>query len=171
MQVATRKREATGRERLFFEGVEAPVVTRVRRRDAGGLTVDQPLPFLSLDAQVRDAAGRSAHIRSVGVSVEGGTPHLVLELAYDERRDSTVRAYSPRRPRRARRDETVSYTRLAVTDTREGMLDAEPASPREGDAPIVFRLELDAAQPATQPEPMPSSPPWWHVRWLRDLLR
>lgn len=173
MQLApTKEREATGRERLFFEGVQAPVVTRVRRRGENGLTVDQPLPFLSLTAKVRDAAGRNARIRSVGVSVEGGTPHLVLELSYDERREPTARFTSERPPRSKseRRDETVSYTRLRAVDT-ERPVEVAPPGPRDDDAPIVFVIDPDAERAPAEPMTAPPPPRWWHLRRLRDLLR
>jgi hypothetical protein len=184
MQVPTiQEREPSGCERLFFEGVQAPVVTRVRRRTTGGLTVDQPLPFLRLAAPVRDAEGRCAHIRSIGVSVEEGTPHLVLELSYGERPDGTVRVFPStarqrarrERPDDPRRDATVSYTRL-IAQPRLGRLSFEPESPpdlagyREEDAPIVFRIDASDPPPG---DPEPEAAPelarprrWWDIRAL-----
>ncbi len=95
MQGRDETRDSTQpRARLQFEGMAAPVVSRVRHRGAGALTVSQPLPFLRISSGVRDEAGRAAHIRSVGVMVEQDTPHIVLELAYDLERTPTLSMFA-----------------------------------------------------------------------------
>lgn len=162
------------RAQLYFEGVDGPVVTRVRSRGPTGMTVQQPLPFLSLRSDVRDASGRAARIRSIRVCVEADTPHLVLELSYD-RSDATVRFPIAGAPLRRRSDETLAYgepRRIGRVDEHAPALDAEAAdghsvSRREDQAPIVFRLEPDdglASEPAVEP-------PVERRGWLADALR
>lgn len=162
------------RARLFFEGVSSPVVTHVRNRSAKGMVVAQELPFLSLASDVRDEDGRRARIRSVGVTVEGDTPHLVLELAWARRGDATLPSFAigeGERPRR--RDDTQPYgfipraSELAGGDAPK-TIDApvlESVARRESEAPIVFRIEADAS-PAAPPQAPPAGTPskWGFLR-------
>lgn len=76
----------TGRNekaRFVLENFDSPVIAKVAHRSEGQMTVKQALPFLKLESGLRDEQGRRAVIRSVGVTVEGGTPNLVLDLVYD----------------------------------------------------------------------------------------
>jgi hypothetical protein len=70
--------------RLHVSGVATPILTRVTRQTARGMTVEQMLPFLQLRTQVWDDARQASHIESVSVVVYDGMPRLVLDLAYDD---------------------------------------------------------------------------------------
>lgn len=162
------------RARLYFEGVDGPVVTRVRSRGPTGMTVEQALPFLRLRSDVRDAAGRAARIRSIGVCVEADTPHLVLELSYD-RSDGTVRFPIVCPSVRRRADETLVYgepRRVAGAHAPAAALDASaradhPVARREDQAPIVFRVEPENR---IVPEPTGDAPVE-RRGWFADALR
>lgn len=163
------------RARLYFEGVDGPVVTRVRSRGPTGMTVEQALPFLRLRSDVRDAAGRAARIRSIGVCVEADTPHLVLELSYDDCSDGTMRFPIAGPTVRRRLDETLIYgepRRAAEAQAPAAALDARaradhPVARREDQAPIVFRVE---PEDRAVPEPVGDFPVE-RRGWFADALR
>lgn len=111
--------------RLHLEALGSRVVTRVARRSEEGLTVSQALPFLKLESGVRDEAGRVARIKWVSVDIEGDTPQLVMELAYERptRQDDTIPVM-----RRARRDDTVPFEIQRDEPRREVIVEGAPAS-------------------------------------------
>ena len=73
--------------RLVLDKIEAPVIANVSERSNEGMRVKQALPFLQLHSGVRDESGRRAVIRNIDLSVEDGTPSLVLDLVYESPND------------------------------------------------------------------------------------
>lgn len=103
---------------LMLEGIDTPIHTRITRRSARGMTVEQPLPFLQLRTLVRDQNQRRARIESVSMLVCDGLPRLVLDLAYEPDEsptaepaspDEALQAAAPSRMVRPRHDDTCSF--------------------------------------------------------------
>ncbi|MAQ16810.1 MAG: hypothetical protein CMN30_18710 [Sandaracinus sp.] len=138
----------SARSRFFLEGVRNPVLARVERSDAEGMTLRQELPFLSLHRHVRDEAGREAELASVGVALENGTPSLILELRYPGGSDATMPFTLPLDAPRAerRRDETIPF----------GVQLARPDEPAHGH-PMEGELEAALA--------LAEDPPWYLDVW------
>jgi hypothetical protein len=72
------------RIRVQLDGVKTPVVATVIDRCQRSMTVEQALPFLKLETGIVDEQGRRGRIVAVDLSVEGDTPKLLLDLAFDE---------------------------------------------------------------------------------------
>jgi len=96
---------ATQTARLHLDTLGSRVVTRVAQRTDRSMTVTQALPFLRLDSAVHDEEGRSARIQWVTLDIDGDTPSLVMQLAYDE----ALPKAAPPRAEKPRRDETVPF--------------------------------------------------------------
>lgn len=68
---------------LILDGVSAPIHGTIVQKDADGLTLEQPLPFLRLSTGVTiETSGRRGIVQSVDLIVEGDTPRLVVDVAY-----------------------------------------------------------------------------------------
>lgn len=118
--------------RLSLADIPTPVRLELLARRADGFTVARALPFLGIGRSLRDEDGRPAHIESVHVEIDGDTPRLVMDVAYDA----------------AARDQTVPYTtpsRLPppapLPRTREGTLlfhtpSVAPGEERVSTAPV-----------------------------------
>lgn len=69
--------------RLQLEGVESPIVAEVKSETDEALSVEQPLPFLSIGTQVRnECVGRLGHLEGVDLKLDDKTPRLVLSIGY-----------------------------------------------------------------------------------------
>jgi hypothetical protein len=150
--------EPTGNEgeraRLHLSGVETPIVTRITRQSARGMTVEQALPFLQLQTPVWGESQKPSRIESVSVVVLDGMPRLVLDLAFDEGLDAApvsepdarvparqahagvVRPRVQTKPQQQRVDETVPF-------------DSQP--PARRDQTLAFKTE--ARKPGEKPLP------------------
>jgi len=86
--VAPATDEATATARLFLDGVPTPIVARVTHSVEDLVTVEQELPFLSLDRglSLRDARGvsRRGRIGSVDLQLCRDMPKLVMQVVFDE---------------------------------------------------------------------------------------
>ena len=70
--------------RLQLEGVESPIVAEVKSETDAALSVEQPLPFLSIGTQVRnETVGRLGHLEGVDLRLDDKTPRLVLSIGYE----------------------------------------------------------------------------------------
>lgn len=70
--------------RLQLDGVGSHIVAEVQSQHATGLSVEQPLPFLSIGSTVVDeTAGRRGHLEAVELKMDDKTPKLVLSIGYD----------------------------------------------------------------------------------------
>ena len=70
---------------LSLDGVGSPIVARVIHSGVDGMAVEQELPFLRLRTGVTTPDGRRGRIEAVELTVDGDTPKLLLDVAYDER--------------------------------------------------------------------------------------
>jgi len=141
-----REAQADGTEaRLHVSGVATPILTRVTRQTARGMTVEQMLPFLQLRTQVWDDARQASHIESVSVVVYDGMPRLVLDLAYDDvavADDAGMQAEPVRRAHagvvrpRVRVDQTVPFDREPVVPVMR-----EPSAAPRREASQVFTTQ------------------------------
>jgi hypothetical protein len=144
--------------RLHLSGVATPILTRVMRQSARGMTVEQALPFLQLRTQVWDDSRQGSRIESVSVVVYDGVPRLVLDLAFDDVAEAEALSAQPSPLRRAhagvvrprvRVDETVPFdtTQIApVPSSAVPRREATQAFPTEGAVrPGIPAAELPAA--------------------------
>jgi len=70
--------------RLQLDGVGSHIVAEVQSQHATGLSVEQPLPFLSIGSAVVDeTAGRRGHLEAVELKIDDKTPKLVLSIGYE----------------------------------------------------------------------------------------
>jgi hypothetical protein len=80
--------ESPAMARLFLDGVPTPIVARVTHSVEDLVTVEQELPFLSLDRglSLRDPQGisRRGRIGSVDLQLCGDMPKLVMQVVFDE---------------------------------------------------------------------------------------
>jgi hypothetical protein len=80
--------ESPAMARLFLDGVPTPIVARVTHSVEDLVTVEQELPFLSLDRglSMRDEQGvsRRGRIGSVDLQLCGDMPKLVMQVVFDE---------------------------------------------------------------------------------------
>jgi hypothetical protein len=84
--------------RLEISTLKSPIRAVVADRREGGMTIEQALPFLRLDAMIHEDPERPAKISHVSIRVEDNVPKLVVELEYTKkRRDDTV-PYAIERP-------------------------------------------------------------------------
>jgi hypothetical protein len=128
------------RIRVQLDGVKTPVIATVIDRCERSMTVEQALPFLKLETGIVDEQGRRGRIVAVDLSVEGDTPKLLLDLAFDETTladpppaDATVPDFD------SVEDEEVSEIR-SVTPSSAGAIDMAPM-PSES----VVRVEARAS--------------------------
>jgi hypothetical protein len=70
--------------RVMLDGVSTPVIATVIDRGVRTMMVEQALPFLKLETGLVDEHGRRGRIVSVDLAVEGDTPRLLLDLAFEE---------------------------------------------------------------------------------------
>lgn len=140
------------RARLRIEGVSSPIVTRIARRRAGALVVEQELPFLRMNARVQDEDGRAARIARVAIDAESEVPKLVLELAYDDEGDGGVEvSVDPVDAGWDRRDQTLGYGEqrpsAAEIIRRDSVAPASAVAPRrERESTLMFRTEAPLAR-------------------------
>ncbi len=70
--------------RLQLDGVGSSIVAEVQAENDQALSVEQPLPFLSIGSPVlNETAGRRGHLEAVELKMDEATPKLVLSIAYD----------------------------------------------------------------------------------------
>jgi hypothetical protein len=106
--------------RLVLDNVSSPVLANVAQRDESGLKVKHALPFLRLDTGVLDENGRRAVIRGVELSVEDGTPNIVLDLEYVQR--------------------SMAGDESFATDDTMPAITIEPGTPIRGDSTLPLGL-------------------------------
>lgn len=100
--------------RISIDGVRVPVVARIDRRMPGGVTLRRELPLLRVGTPVRDEAGRPGRIEGVWIAMDGETPSLCVEVAYD------VAPPRSGRPPAVRGDATLGYEELAALAAGRG---------------------------------------------------
>ena len=140
---ASRQAGRSESARFYLDGLNKAVTAHIERRDAAGMTLRQELPFLQLNRTMRDDSGRAASLMDVGVTVRDGTPHLVLELRYDNREQDETIEFTPAffqqdddddepttqfRTHRRRRDPTQPYA-LDTNARTEIVVANAPAAP------------------------------------------
>ncbi len=70
--------------RLQLDGIDSDILAELRSETATKLTVEQPLPFLSIGtAMVNESAGRRGHLEAVELRMDAETPRLVLSIGYE----------------------------------------------------------------------------------------
>jgi hypothetical protein len=69
---------------LHLDGVDSAIVAELQSETETVLTVEQPLPFLSIGSgMVNASAGRRGHLEAVELRMDAETPKLVLSIAYE----------------------------------------------------------------------------------------
>ncbi len=135
--------------RVSIAGVDAPIVGRVDRRTQSSMTLARDLSLLRIGTTVRAEDGRVGRIDGVWVSMDGITPTLCVDIAYERPRSRSGR------PPAVRADATLGYEDLAAAATgrTSGM---RPRSVREDetnpDAPLAVASE--PPPPMTAPAPI-----------------
>lgn len=122
--------------RLQLDGVESQIVAEIQSEDATRLSVEQPLPFLSIGSAVRnETSGRRGHLEAVELKMDDRTPKLVLSIGYDATADVT--------PNDGDRDTLPDQMPPSIRAEHE----IDPA--RLDDRPRIVRYDQEAEEPAS----------------------
>lgn len=69
--------------RLQLDGIDSAIVAELKSENEDVLTVEQPLPFLSIGSSLlNETTGRRGHLEAVELRMEEHTPRLVLSIGY-----------------------------------------------------------------------------------------
>lgn len=126
--------------RLQLDGIGSEIVAEVESEHVSGISVEQPLPFLSIGSAVRnETTGRRGHLEAVELKMDDKTPKLVLSIGYD------VASTSDCSDDAADRDTLPDDAPPAIRTH------GDPESTRDEDRPRIVRYEAQ-----TEEEPGPS---------------
>ena len=71
--------------RLQLDGIDSAIVAELGAESEQSLTVEQPLPFLSIgNGLTNESTGRRGHLEAVELRMDEETPRLVLSIGYSE---------------------------------------------------------------------------------------
>lgn len=125
--------------RLQLDGIDSAIVAELQSERGDGLTVEQPLPFLSIGSSLlNQSAGRRGHLEAVELRMDEHIPRLVLSIGYQAVDD-------------AAREEDAS--RDTLPDEPPVIRASQPAEEgRLHDTPTIVRYE--GCEEAADPSPM-----------------
>lgn len=146
--LAARSRPNTEEARVSIAGVDAPILGRVDRRTPSTMTLARDLSLLRVGTTVRAEDGRVGRIDGVWIAMDGVTPTLCVDIAYEKTRSPSGR------PPAVRADATLGYEDLAAAATGRTS-GVRARSPREDDTNRDATLAFASEPPPPMRAPAP----------------